>query len=105
MGVPVVTLAGDRHVARVGASLLTAVGHAEWIAHSREDYIRIALGLARDIGRRRELRTGLRESLRRSPLLDHAGQAERFGAALRACWEDWCGKQDAPAHAEVSFRS
>ena len=32
----VVALAGDRHIARVGASLLTAVGHPEWIDFPRE---------------------------------------------------------------------
>jgi predicted O-linked N-acetylglucosamine transferase (SPINDLY family) len=105
MGVPVVTLAGDRHIARVGASLLTAVGHPEWIAQSREDYIRIALGLARDRAGRRELRAGLREGLRRSPLLDHAGQAERFGAAVRACWQEWCEKQNTSADAEFCLRT
>ncbi len=50
MGVPVVALAGDRHAARVGASLLTAIGHPEWIAHSAGDYIRIAAALAVDRG-------------------------------------------------------
>jgi len=97
MGVPVVTLAGDRHIARVGASLIGAVGHPEWVAQSREDYIRIALELARDAAGRREFRTGLRRAMRASPLLDHAGQAERLGAALRSCWREWCGKRPAPA--------
>jgi predicted O-linked N-acetylglucosamine transferase (SPINDLY family) len=88
MGVPVVTLAGDRHAARVGASLLTAIGHPEWIAASEEDYVQIACALAADAAGRRELRGSLREQLRASPLLDHAGQARRFGAAIRAGWRD-----------------
>ena len=92
MGVPVVTLAGDRHIARVGASLLTAVGHPEWVASSREEYIRIAIGLARDRAGRAALRTGLRDALRASPLGDHAGQARRWGEAIRASWREWCGK-------------
>jgi predicted O-linked N-acetylglucosamine transferase (SPINDLY family) len=90
MGVPVVTLRGDRHAARVGASLLTAVGHPEWIADDKAAYVRIASELASDPARLKTLRTELRDDMKRSPLLDHAGQAARFGAALRACWIAWC---------------
>lgn len=90
MGVPVVTLAGDRHAARVGASLLTATGHPEWIAHSEDEYTRIAAALANDIEQRRSLRQTLRTELRKSPLLDHAGQANKFGDALRSCWQHYC---------------
>lgn len=92
MGVPVVTLRGDRHAARVGASLLTAVGHPEWIATDKAAYVRIATELASDPARLKTLRTELRDDMKRSPLLDHAGQAARFGAALRACWIAWCNK-------------
>jgi protein O-GlcNAc transferase len=82
MGVPVVTLAGDRHASRVGVSLLTAAGHPDWIAGDWEEYARIAAALAADPGKRSVWRAGLREDLRRSPLLDHVGQAERLAAAL-----------------------
>jgi len=86
MGVPVVALAGDRHAARVGASLLTAIGHPEWIARTAAEYIRIAAAVAADhSGENRG--ASLREQMRRSPLLDHRAQAARFGAALRACFE------------------
>ncbi|MBI2517583.1 MAG: tetratricopeptide repeat protein [Opitutae bacterium] len=97
MGVPVVTLRGDRHAARVSASLLTALGRPEWIATSVDDYVRIAVELTSDPTRLAGIRAGLREEMRRSALLDHAGQARRFGDALRECWAAWCEKQAAVA--------
>lgn len=97
MGVPVVTLAGDQHMSRVGVSLLTAIGRPEWVASNAADYRRIAEALAADRSRLAEIRRGLRDELRRSPLLDHAGQAARFGAALRECWAEWCRRAGPPA--------
>ena len=47
MGVPVVTLRGDRHAGRVGASLLTQVGLTDLIADSVEEYVEIAAALGR----------------------------------------------------------
>ena len=90
MGVPVITLLGDRHIARVSASLVTAAGHPEWIATSPEDYVRRAVELAADPVRLRTLRAGLRGDMQRSALLDHAGQGACFSAALRQCWREWC---------------
>jgi predicted O-linked N-acetylglucosamine transferase (SPINDLY family) len=92
MGRPVVTLLGDRHASRVGASLLTAVGHPEWIARSEADYVALAVDLAGDRERLATISGGLRDEMRRSSLLDHAGQAARFGEALRTCWAEWCAK-------------
>jgi predicted O-linked N-acetylglucosamine transferase (SPINDLY family) len=90
MGVPVITLAGDRHMSRVGVSLLAAAGHSEWVATTPDDYVRIATSLAGDAGKLAGVRGALRDDLRRGPLLDHTGQAARFGAALRECWRAWC---------------
>lgn len=86
MGRPVVTLGGDRHAARVGASLLTAIDHPEWIAADIDGYVRIAADLASDPARLATLGQGMREQMTHSPLLDHAGQAARFAQALRDCW-------------------
>jgi protein O-GlcNAc transferase len=88
MGVPVVTLRGDRHAARVSASLLTAAGHPEWIASSKDEYVHIATTLAKDPARLSALRTTLRNDLRQSALLDHAAQAKRFGDAIFTCCEN-----------------
>ncbi len=92
MGRPVVTQQGDMHMARVGASLLTAVGHPEWIANDEDDYVRVAAGLASDRQALRDACSGLRDAMRRSVLLDHEGQARRFGEALRGCWREACGR-------------
>jgi predicted O-linked N-acetylglucosamine transferase (SPINDLY family) len=97
MGVPVVTLAGDRHASRVGASLLSAVGHPEWVAASPEDYVRIAACLASEPDRLRALRSGLRKEMMRSPLMDHGAHAEGFCAAVRTCWQAWCAACESAA--------
>jgi predicted O-linked N-acetylglucosamine transferase (SPINDLY family) len=90
MGVPVVTLMGDRHAARVGGSLLTAVGRAEWIAATTDEYVAVAARLAASAAERCRIRSRLRSEMRASALLDHAGQAARFGEAVRKCWMAWC---------------
>jgi predicted O-linked N-acetylglucosamine transferase (SPINDLY family) len=71
---------------------LTAAGHPEWIAHDKAAYVRIATELATNSVRLAALHAGLRDDMKRAPLLDHAGQAARFGDALRACWIAWCQK-------------
>ena len=90
MGVPVVTLIGDRHAARVSASLLAAIGRQDLVAQSPDDYVAAAVRLANDRDMLAELRSGLRSSMRQSPLLDDVGYADRFFAAVRSCWVDWC---------------
>ncbi len=101
MGRPVVTLAGQRHANRVGASLLSAIGHPEWIAASEEDYIDLARQLAADRNALRDLQTRtLRAAMQASPLLDHAGQARRFATALEACWHGEVA--ELPAHAAAA---
>jgi len=93
MGVPVVTLAGGHHAARVGVSLLTAIGRSEWIARDWNDYTAIAVALANDTAGRAAWRHSLRSEMQGSALLDHAGQATRFGDAVRGCWQNWCHHQ------------
>lgn len=89
MGVPVITYVGSRHSARVGASLLTAVGLQELIAASEDAYVDQAIRLAGDRPRLRRLRAELRDMVRMSPLFDANGAAREVERAYEAMWADW----------------
>lgn len=78
MGVPVVTLAGDRHAARVGASLLHHAGLGEWIAETPADYVERAVRLGSDRALLAGLRTTLRNTVTASPLADGKRLARAF---------------------------
>ncbi|MBM4137690.1 MAG: tetratricopeptide repeat protein [Nitrospira sp.] len=90
MGVPVITLAGENHASRVGASLLSNTGLTDLIATTKEDYVNIAIHLASDINRLQSLREQLRGMMAQSTLCD----AKRFTVYLenlyRQMWIQWC---------------
>ncbi len=90
MGVPVVALRGEVHRARVGASLLGAVGLDELVAATEDKYVDIAAGLALDRERLRGLHRGLRAKMAASELCDGAGFARALEGAVRGAWERWC---------------
>ena len=90
MGVPVVTLRGDRHCGRVGASLLAAVGLDDLIAGDVAEYVEIATRLAADRSRLERLRGALRAQMADSPLCDGAAFARTLEAAYRTMWRGWC---------------
>jgi predicted O-linked N-acetylglucosamine transferase (SPINDLY family) len=83
MGVPVISLRGDRHSARVGASLLSAAGHPEWIADTPEQYIQTVKQLAMDADRLTKLRFALRQQLKESRLCS----AETYARAVEAAYD------------------
>lgn len=91
MGVPVVTLRGNHHSARFGASLLTAAGYGEWIAESPHDYVRLALQLAADRSFLAATQENLRWEIEHSPLCDRRSYAAAF---WRACIDLWGRKGD-----------
>ena len=90
MGVPVVTLAGKVHRSRVGASLLSAVGLEELIANSPEDYIERAAALAEKIDKLRALRSGMRERMKNSRLMDAVTFTRNLETAYRQMFEQAC---------------
>lgn len=70
MGVPVITLYGERHGSRFGLSLLTNAGIGELACRNFEEYISRAVGLADDFELLSILHKNLRTMIKNSPLTD-----------------------------------
>lgn len=90
MGVPMVSLIGDHHSARVGFDLLSQVGIAEFAAPDIDRYVATAIALASDLPRLAELRQELRCLMRESPLCDAPRFARAFEEGSRTMWREWC---------------
>ena len=92
-GVPVVTLAGDRHYSRMVTSVLLNLSLPELIAQTPDEYVRIAGELAGNLPRLAELRSTLRERMQASPLTDGPRFTRHVEQAYREMWRAWCAKQ------------
>lgn len=90
MGVPTITLMGDRHAARVGASIARRVGLAHLVAETEDDFVATAVKVASNIPELSALRRALRGRLLASPLCDKARFARAMEGALRSMWRAYC---------------
>lgn len=90
MGVPLVTLEGDRHAGRVGMSLLRQLGLEAFVAVDRDAYVTLAASLADAPERLSEYRKSLRARMRASSLLDGRAFASAVEQAYREIWIRWC---------------
>jgi predicted O-linked N-acetylglucosamine transferase (SPINDLY family) len=88
MGVPVVTLRGERHAGRVGTSILNRLGLPELAAATLEEYVETAVGLAGRLDELAEIRLGLRARMKASPLGDAPAFAAAIEDAYRRAWAD-----------------
>jgi len=86
MGVPTLTLAGQKKMERMSATILATVGLEDFIAASPEDYIAKAVQFAARPEYLSQLRQTLRERLQTSALLDGDGLAEALETASRQMW-------------------
>ncbi len=86
MGAPVVTLAADRAIGRVGVSILAAIGRMDLVATTPDAYVATAVALARDPLRLENLWHGLRPALAASSCFDMQAYVRSFLAALDAAW-------------------
>ncbi len=90
MGVPIVTLYGNRAAGRMVSSVLTALGQPDWIARSPAEFVDIARRLSSNLAELAALREQLRGRVQRSPLGDGASLARAVEAAYRQMWQRWC---------------
>jgi len=82
MGRPVITLTGDRHASRVGASLLSAVGLKRLITSTPQHYVDTAIRVAHELHASDHEFHELRSRMQASALCDQAGFQKHFIALI-----------------------
>ena len=82
MGVPVLTLKGNRFLSHLGESIAHNSGQANWIAKDYEDYIKKAIVFSSNLKYLNKSRNTLRNSVLKSPLFDTKMFAKNFGNML-----------------------
>lgn len=87
MGVPVVSLYGERFGGRHSASHLSAVGLSQLVAKSHDEYVAICQRLVADLDSLGRLRRSLRTNMSASPLCNGALFAKNFEHAIEIMWK------------------
>jgi protein O-GlcNAc transferase len=103
-GLPVLTCLGESFPGRVGASLLSAIGLAELITHSLEEYEAFARRLAQDPILLRSIKTKLVRNRYTHPLFDTTLSTRNIEAAYRTMWEKY-QRGESPSGFWVSSQS
>ena len=93
MGVPTLTLVGDRTVSRMGASILSAVGLPHFIAHTTQEYIDLAVTWSQQKEALQHLREHVRERMIQSPLMDAPNFTRQVEFLYREVWTKWCSNR------------
>ncbi len=86
-GVPVVAVAGERHVSRLSAGVLTAAGLPELITTDLDRYRDLAIGLARAPDRLRRLKDRLAATRTTAPLFDPPRFVANLERVYEAMWD------------------
>ena len=86
MGVPVLTLKGDKFVSHFGETIAINAGFPDWISNSVNEYINKAVLYSSDLPLLSHLRSTLRNQVLTTPLYDTKRFAKNFGNALRDIW-------------------
>jgi protein O-GlcNAc transferase len=92
MGTPTITILGDHINGRVAASVLTTIGHPEWVARGTDDYVDLAVNMA-ELGTTLADRMQLRQDLLDSVLCRPFDYTRAVEAEYRRAWVTWCEAQ------------
>jgi protein O-GlcNAc transferase len=87
MGVPVLSLRGNRFLSRTAESIARNAGLLDWLAADEDEYVAKAVAFSSDFGALATLRAVLREQVLASPLFDAPRFARNFDEALWGMWQ------------------
>ena len=87
MGVPVLTLKGNRYIFHFGESINFNLGMEEWIAKNYEEYVSKAVKFSSDLNKLKKIRSTLRLRALKSPVFEPTNFAKDFSKMLWEMWE------------------
>jgi predicted O-linked N-acetylglucosamine transferase (SPINDLY family) len=90
MGVPTITLRGDRPAGRMVESVLNMAGLPGFVAANGQQFIDIAGSYAESPDELAALRSGLRAQVLASRLCNGAGYTAEIELHFRTIWHEWC---------------
>ena len=93
MGVPVITLKGNRYLFHFGESINSNLNMNNWIANNHEEYISKSLEFASDIKQLSKIRKTLRQIAIKSPVFDAIRFSEHFSDMLWDIWDNFKKKK------------
>ena len=90
MGVPVVTLTGEKFISRNSSAILANVGLSNLVADTPQQYVEKAVALAHDNALLANLRSTQRSRFMASPLGNAPLFTQNLEATYRNLWKEWC---------------
>ena len=96
MGIPVITLVGERHNGRFGYSLLHNMELDELCAFSEEEYIDKAVELANDYDRITEYHLTIRRRMSQSPVMNDSIYMSELEASYEKVYNAWINGEALP---------
>ena len=88
MGVPTISLMGEKNVSRMGLSILSAVDLAHLVVDTPETYVNTCVTLANDLNQLQTLRQGLREKMLHSSLTDGVNFTKQLETYYHQVWKN-----------------
>ena len=89
MGVPVITLKGNRFLFHFGESINANLGMQDWIANNNDKYVDIAIKFSSNLNQLSLIRKELRDKALKSPVFDHEKLANHFSKMLWGMWKEF----------------
>lgn len=89
MCVPLITIGGETFLSRCGASINKNLGMNELIAKNIDEYIEIAINLAKDKNKLSMIKANLLKNSRKSKLFDFEIFSRDFINAMQDLWKNF----------------
>ena len=92
MGVPVITLKGNRYLFHFGESINSNLGMHDWIAKNKNEYVSKAITFSSNFEELSKIRMNLRKKALQSPVFDAPRFAEHLSELFWNMWKEFTKK-------------